>query len=180
MRTIIVVLSVLLMISLSWAKGPSEKDPTQGYDRLDFSFHVGSTHPITDDDSIDANIHGAIDLAYKLQLAKMVGRIKLHCGLNQLTTEGDVLRPHPRWTNVSGMLQFLGPISGSSLHWYVQGGAGNYWPKSGSSSIGYNAGLGFSIPIVSSLKMEWGVDFHRISTDEAVQFMTFHLGVLFL
>lgn len=139
------------------------------------SFHVGSTHPLGDlSDVSDANIHVRADLGYSL-----TDRFRLQTlvGLSQLTAETAAGIEHPRWINASVNGQFLFPLP-SGTAFYLQGGPGIYWPKSGSGDLGFNLGLGFQLPIPSSrYRLELGADYHRVSGDE--QLLTLQLGVLF-
>ncbi len=139
------------------------------------SFHVGSVHPLGDfSDEADANVHVRADLGYGITNRL---RLLLFGGLSQLTAETASGTEHPRLINASANAQVLFPLSaGRAL--YLQGGPGIYWPKSGSSDLGFNLGLGVQLPIPSSqFRLELGADYHRVSKDE--QFLTLQLGVLF-
>ena len=143
--------------------------------RLLASFHVGSTHPLGDlSDVSDANIHVRADLGY--HLTDRV-RLQLMVGLSQLTAETAAGIEHPRWLNASVNAQVLFPLP-SGTAFYLEGGPGVYWPKSGSSDLGFNLGLGFQLPIPASrYRLELGTDFHRVSGGD--DFLTLQLGVLF-
>jgi hypothetical protein len=142
---------------------------------LYFSFHVGSAHPLAELDRVaDANINAQLDLGYSL-LSRL--NIKAIAGLNQFTAESSSGISHPRWLNASLNLQLLLP-GPSGLSFYLQAGAGNYWPKIGPSKVGFNAGVGGQIPIAGPFDLVFGADYHQIRDDSPVKFYTLHLGVL--
>lgn len=99
-------------------------------------------------------------------------------GLNQFTAEPFVTFEHQRWLNLSANLQWVTNCSSTGLQCYLQVGPGMYWPKSGPSEPGVNAGLGFQAP-VGAFKLEFGLDIHQIQTKPELRFHTFQLGVLF-
>jgi hypothetical protein len=146
-----------------------------GADRLLASFHVGSAHPLGRfSDRVDANIHVRADVGYHLTDRF---RLELLAGLSQFTAETAAGFQHPRWINASVNGQFLFPLpTGTSF--FLQGGPGVYWPKSGASEFGFNLGLGFQLPITSRYRLELGADYHRI-TGAKTSFLTLQLGVLF-
>lgn len=138
------------------------------------SFHVGSTHPLGDlDRPSDADIHVRVDAGYALTDRV---RLQLMAGLSQLVSEIATGTEHPRWINASLNAQVLFPLP-SGTDFFVQGGPGVYWPKSGGSDAGFNVGLGFQLPIRAPYRLELGTDYHRISGD--TEFLTLQLGVLF-
>ena len=98
-------------------------------------------------------------------------------GLSQFTAETAAGIEHPRWVNASVDAQVLFPLP-SGTAFYLEAGPGIYWPKSGSSDLGFNLGLGFQLPIPAThYRLELGTDFHRVSG--ADDFLTLQLGVLF-
>lgn len=149
--------------------------------RFIFSFHVGSAHPLGTLDSIsDANIHAAADLTLRLTQTTPNSWIlfaQAIVGLNQFTAEIPTGIPHPRWTNVSIDLMAVGP--GPSTLPYLRAGPGVYFPKSGSSKAGFNAGIGGLIPLTGYGALQFGIDYHLITTKPKTTFATLELGVLF-
>jgi hypothetical protein len=149
--------------------------------RFIYSFHVGSAHPLGTLDSIsDANIHAAVDLTYRLLRRTpsswiLFGQVVV--GLNQFTAEIPTGIPHPRWTNVSIDLMAVG--AGTGTRPYVRAGSGVYIPKSGPSKAGFNAGIGGLIPFTSYAALQFGIDYHLITTKPKTTFATLELGVLF-
>ncbi|MDX1504028.1 MAG: hypothetical protein R3325_16840, partial [Thermoanaerobaculia bacterium] len=144
---------------------------------LDYSFHVGSTHPMDRLNEIaDANIYAQVDVGYDLTDRL---RLKGMLGLAQLTAESAAGIEHPRWLHLSANVRWLGPASATGLRWYLQGGPGIYEPKSGSAESGLNLGLGGQVPVQGPFKLEFGTDYHQIQDDADSRFLTFHLGVIF-
>lgn len=175
-------LITLLALTAAWI-GPATGAVAQTSQRpLSYSFHVGSAHPVGTLDSLnDANIHVDVDLSYSIHRAPTKGywNVKLVVGLNQFTAEPFVPTAHPRWLNVSANLQWVWTCSSTGLRCYLQAGPGMYWPKSGSSDPGFNAGLGFQAPVGAPFSLEFGVDLHQIQTKPVTRFATAQLGVLF-
>ena len=149
--------------------------------RFIYSFHVGSAHPLGTLDSIsDANIHAAADLTLRLTRTTPNSWIlfaQAIVGLNQFTAEIPTGIAHPRWTNVSIDLMAVG--SGSGTLPYIRAGSGVYFPKSGSSKAGFNAGIGGLIPLTGYGALQFGIDYHLITTKPKTTFATLELGVLF-
>ncbi|MFL6292886.1 MAG: WD40/YVTN/BNR-like repeat-containing protein [Thermoanaerobaculia bacterium] len=147
--------------------------PGAGTDLL-ASFHVGSAHPLGGlSDVADANIHIRADLGYSLTDRL---RLLLAAGFSQFTAETAAGIEHPSFLNASANAQLLFPLpTGTSF--FLQGGPGVYWPKSGSSDLGFNVGLGFQLPITTRYRLEIGTDYHSVTGDES--FLTLQLGVLF-
>ncbi|MGD2084970.1 MAG: S8 family serine peptidase [Candidatus Aminicenantes bacterium] len=144
--------------------------------KLFYSFHIGSTHPLGNlNKEADANIHFHFDFHYKLteQL-----NLKLIAGINQFTEESFTGFEHPRWINISLNFQAVFP-TGSGLGFYLQGGLGGYWPKSGSSNMGLNFGSGAHVPLGGPFKLSFGVDYHRIFSSDPIDFLTLQMGILF-
>jgi photosystem II stability/assembly factor-like uncharacterized protein len=140
------------------------------------SFHVGSAHPVgKSSGDADANIHVRTDFGYLLTDRV---RLLLMAGLSQLTAESGAGIPHPRWLNLSLDAQGFFPIPSSNTTFFVEAGPGIYWPKSGSSKVGFNAGLGFQLPIGGPYRLELGADYNRVPSAHA-DFVTVQLGVLF-
>jgi len=139
------------------------------------SFHVGSTHPLGDLASVsDANIHLRADIGYRLTRR---ARLLAFGGFSQLTAETAAAIPHPRFINLSLNGQWLVPLA-SGTDFYLEGGPGAYWRKSGGSNFGFNLGLGFQLPFSANYRLELGADYHRVSGPRT-QFVTVQLGVLF-
>jgi photosystem II stability/assembly factor-like uncharacterized protein len=139
------------------------------------SFHVGSTHPLGNLASVsDANIHLRADVGYRLTRR---ARLLAFGGFSQLTAETAAAIPHPRFINASLNGQFLFPLA-SGTDFYLEGGPGVYWRKSGGSNFGFNLGLGFQLPITGPYRIELGADYHRVAGPPS-QFITVQLGVLF-
>jgi opacity protein-like surface antigen len=144
--------------------------------RLYNSFHVGATYPLGSlDTQSDSNIHIRADSAFlindRVHFVAMVG-------LNQFSAEYASADSHPRWFNISANVKALSsPVGGKRF--YLQGGFGYYLPKTGSNSLGLNAGAGIQYVVTDSFSLEWGFDYHRLLTDKTVSFLTFQLGVLF-
>lgn len=149
--------------------------------RFVYSFHVGSAHPLGTLDSIsDANIHAAADLTLRLIRTTPNSWLlfaQAIVGLNQFTAEIPTGIAHPRWTNVSIDLMAVGPGSGTLP--YLRAGPGVYIPKSGPSKAGFNAGIGGLIPLNSYSALQFGIDYHLITTKPKTTFATLELGVLF-
>ena len=149
--------------------------------RLIYSFHVGSAHPLGKLDSIsDANIHAAADLTFRLIRRTpsswiLFGQVLV--GLNQFTAEIPTGIAHPRWTNVSVDLMAVG--AGTGTRPYLRAGSGIYIPKSGPSKAGFNAGIGGLIPFTTYAALQFGIDYHLITTKPKTTFATLELGVLF-
>ncbi len=144
---------------------------------LSGSFHVGSTHPLGSiGGPADANIYVAGDLGYafadRWQLRALVG-------LAQLTAESAAAIDHPRWLHGSLLLRHRFPPRPSRLTFYLQGGPGVYWPKSGASDPGFALGLGAEIPLGAPFRLELGADLHRISDAADTELLTLQLGVSF-
>lgn len=142
---------------------------------MGFSFHVGSTHPLGNIDTLmDANIHAHIDLTYQVNdRLFIVGNF----GINQFTSEIATNLPHYRYYNVSLNAKLLTPIT-LLFRTYIQAGPGLYIPKSGSSTAGFNVGIGGNLNVKSGLNLEFGVDYHNLPK-YPVHFLTVHFGVLF-
>jgi hypothetical protein len=154
----------------------STEGPHADSRRLLYSFHVGSTHPLGRlDDRADANIHLHADASYGLSDRY---RLLLMGGLSQLTSEVATETEHPRWLNLSLDVQALFP-SASGLRYFLQGGVGSYWPKSGPSDLGFNLGFGAQIPLPAPFGLELGVDYHAVQDKARTRFLTVQLGVLF-
>ena len=101
-------------------------------------------------------------------------------GINQFTAEWQQNVKHPLWFNLSMNIKTVFPAPGSSnLRLYLQAGPGYYMPKSGSNVAGFNLGFGAQIPISGDFSLEFGLDYHHISTDKTAKFLTFQLGILF-
>ncbi len=150
--------------------------PQKPHYRFMYSFHVGSTHPVDNLDSLaDANINFHIDASYLLNDRF---NLKLMLGINQFTAESSTGIDHPLWINASANIQAVFPTS-TGLKNYLQVGPGWYKPKSGSSEFGFNIGVGWQIPIPALFNLEFGLDFHQIQTKDPTRFITAHLGVLF-
>jgi hypothetical protein len=180
------VRSLISSVALSCAAlaaMPSPARPQASRSRLFYSFHVGSAHPLGALDSLtDANIHVHIDWGYELARKTDDARVfnaKLMVGFNQFTAEIPTGIPHPHWTNVSLNLQMVTPPTGTGLRGYLQAGGGVYIPKSGSSSGGFNAGIGAQVPMAAPFRLEFGIDIHQIQTKPSTRFATIQLGVLF-
>ncbi|HET7433556.1 MAG TPA: hypothetical protein VFN10_02465 [Thermoanaerobaculia bacterium] len=139
------------------------------------SLHVGSTHPLGDLASVsDANIHLRVDANYALRDRL---RLVLFGGFSQMTAESAAAIEHPRYINASLDAQWLFPKpSGSAF--FLEGGPGIYWPKSGGSAFGFDLGLGWQLPLRVPYRLELGADYHRVPGDDA-QFVTVQFGVLF-
>ena len=147
-----------------------------------YSFHVGSAHPLGAMDSlVDANIHAAFDFTYRIgdRTPQKGFNAKLVAEINQFTAEPFVAFAHPRWTSLSVNLQAVTGCSATGLRCYIQAGPGIYWPKTGSSEMGFNVGVGFQVPVGAPFALEFGADWHQIQTKPATKFYTWHLGVLF-
>jgi len=144
--------------------------------RLYNSFHVGATYPVGSiDPDNDSSIHIHADGAY---LVNGSLHFVVMAGLNQFTAENNTANRHLRWFNISANIKALSiPVGGK--RYYLQGGFGYYLPKVGSHSLGLNVGAGIQFIISDSFSLEWGADYHRIFTDNPVNFLTFQLGVLF-
>lgn len=139
------------------------------------SFHVGSAHPLGDlSDVAEANVHVRADLGYSVTDRL---RLLLAAGLSQFTAETAAGTEHPRFLNASANAQLLFPLpTGTSF--FLQGGPGVYWPRSGSGEPGFNLGLGFQLPITTRYQLEIGTDYHHVTEDDS-DFLTLQLGVLF-
>jgi hypothetical protein len=145
---------------------------------LAFSFHVGSTYPLSNlDDTSDSNIHVSVDMEYQVKNNHyLIGVV----GLNQFTAESASAIEHPRWINVSANYKITTPLTAKQMIYYIQGGIGQYFPKSGSSELGANIGIGAQIPLNNYSKLEFGGDYHYVNASEDNnQFLTFKLGVVF-
>jgi len=130
----------------------------------------------------DANIHVDVDLSYRfgdLTSRKQNWNAKLFVGLNQFTAESFAGIAHPRWLNASLNLQLVSGPTATGLRGYLQAGSGVYWPKSGSSEVGFNVGLGAQVPLGVPFSLEFGIDFHQVQTTNPTRFGTAQLGVLF-
>lgn len=161
---------------------PDGRDATPcGQDRpalslLQYSFHVGSAHPLGDlDRSSDANVYASFDAGFRLTDR---WNLKGVLGLAQFTAESAAAIEHPRWLHASVNLESLFPTP-SGLRLYLRGGAGWYDSKSGSSDLGFNLGFGAQIPINAPFSLELGTDFHQIQDESDTRFLTLQLGVLF-
>jgi len=174
-------LCVVLALFLFSTASAQQEDPKARVPYLrgpHISFHVGSTHPLGDLDSLtDANIHARVNLDYAFTT---YARLMFMAGLNQFTAESFAGVEHPRWINLSINCKALFPApTGTGMRYYLQGGCGYYLPKTGSNEIGFNLGLGGQIPIGAPFDIEFGIDYHHVFTDDTTQFLTWQLGVLF-
>lgn len=171
---------------LSWAFPGANQDPdepvndgeprdTTGRD-VALSFHVGSSHPLSKfDERADANIHLRIDASYPLRKNL---RVLMLLGFSQFTADYSTGLDNEWWSNASINLQNNFSTS-TEMSYYIQGGAGIYKPKSGSSASGLNVGFGGRLPLASGpFTVEFGLDYHRIFEDRNVNFATAQLGVV--
>jgi len=164
--------------------GPRDEIPSPRH--LISSFHVGATCPLGDlNAQSDSNVHVRADVTYML---KDYLHLLAMIGLNQFTAEHNSGIEHPRWINSSINIKALFPApSGTGLRCYLQGGSGYYRSKAGSNDIGFNVGTGAQIPIGSLFRLEFGIDYHHVITnnattnkkEEPADFLTLQLGVLF-
>ena len=81
------------------------------------------------------------------------------------------------WINLSANLRYYQPVSGP---WsvYIGGGPGLYFPKTGSSGLGINLGVGLDYDFNNSLTLEIGAEYHTVFGKD-VQFLHTHAGVIF-
>ena len=172
------MLAMLVFVSSAAAQTDNPMVEVSYYRGPHISFHVGSTHPLQDLDSLaDANIHARLNLDYAFTTYL---RLMLMLGINQFTAESYLNIEHPRWSNISLNCKALFPSpSGTPLMYYIQAGCGYYLPKTGNNEIGLNIGAGWQIPLGAPFSLEFGLDYHHIFTDDPTQFLTWQLGVLF-
>lgn len=82
------------------------------------------------------------------------------------------------WINCSANLKWEN--GNRPLAWYVNGGVGMYFPKSGPAKPGFNAGIGIDRWFGSHLAVELGMDYHHIITKyKDPEFFTLHVGLLY-
>jgi hypothetical protein len=151
-------------------------DAEEDGDRLLLSAHVGGATPTGGwDKYTDANVHWRFDFQYSI---KDHLRIMAIAGLSQFTTEPFGQNQHPRWTNLSANIRVIIPSS-TQLKFFVQVGQGVFYPKSGSAETGTNAGLGILIPLMPDFDIDFGIDYFHIYMDDATDYLTVQLGVVF-
>jgi Mg-chelatase subunit ChlD len=150
---------------------------TNSKNRLWYSAHIGSTHPLGKLDSVsDANIYAAFDLTYRLRDNL---NLKLQAGVMQLTSEISAARPHPRWYHLSANAEFLLPRPGYDWKPYVTAGPGIYRAKNGTTDAGFNIGIGFRNQAAGNTRFNIGADYHSIGNKNTAQLLTLHVGWLF-
>jgi len=162
--------------------------------RLNGSFHVGSTYPLSDlDETSDSNIHFRFDLGFRYQLTdKLAVAAVVFYGFNQFT-EDEMVDDNLYWRNISANAKLIWSVT-SDYYFYLQAGPGSYKAKAsfsnpdyipGSTASGYNFGGGFQVKMSGSSRLEFGVDYHRFNaigysgTEIKTEFLTLQLGVIF-
>lgn len=82
------------------------------------------------------------------------------------------------WWNISANLKR--EFTTSPLRPYVNGGPGIYIPKSGSTRLGFNVGLGLDYALTSDWTVELGGDYHYIFTSGSdTKFFVTHIGLIY-
>ena len=82
------------------------------------------------------------------------------------------------WWKISANLKY--EIMKTRLRPYILGGAGFYFPKSGSTEPGYNIGLGLDYSLSPDWTVEVGVDLNHIFTSGSdTKFVVPHVGVIY-
>lgn len=147
--------------------------------RIWYSFHVGSTHPLSNLNNIaDANIYAMADLSFPVSSNF---NLQLLAGIAQMTNKNTVLTENPRWTHFSANAQKILPRV-FDMKPYIRGGIGLYSDVSNTSTMGANIGLGGIVRISNQLLFSPGIDLHLpafSSKDKKPYFLTAHIGVIF-
>lgn len=145
-----------------------------GKRKLWLSFHLGMNFPLgsfnqTHDPGPSLTLNAEYPFRDNLSAVGYLGFHYFH---------GDRGNPDFYYTNLSVNLKQYFPVS--TFRWYVEGGPGVYFPKTGPAKFGLNLGTGFSFAIQPKFKFELGPDFHFVDPGGAKRiFVDARMGVAF-
>lgn len=141
--------------------------------RWSASLHSGTAVPISAfADDFDPGMNVILDLGYRFTPQwQLVGML----GYNAFKAKA-VNIEDTNWIHLSANVKYR--TRQDAISPYINGGPGYYFPKTGSSGIGFNLGAGVNYDANDALTLEIGVDYH-IVLGKDIQFLHAHAGIIF-
>jgi opacity protein-like surface antigen len=139
------------------------------------SFHVGGALPLGSfDNSYDPGYSIGLNFDYRFTSHfSFVGLL----GYNQFESGTSSIRS-TYWWNISANVKY--EFTANLFRPYIQGGPGIYVPKTGSTKLGFNAGLGVDYSLARNWTVELGGDYHHVFTSGSnTQFIVPRIGVTY-
>jgi len=145
------------------------------YGKRSGSVHVGTTVPTGSfNNNYDPDYSLGLDIDYHFTPQFSVMGL---LGYNHFNS-GSPSVSDTYWWNISANLKY--EFTTNPLRPYANGGPGIYIPKSGSTKMGFNAGLGLDYSLTPDWTIELGVDYHSIFTSGTdTQFTVPHIGLIY-
>jgi len=136
------------------------------------SVHAGTAVPtgtFANDFNPDLNLVLNLDYHFSPQLS-LVGFFGYNAFKSKTAGVDDTY-----WINISANMKYR--VHTGCLSPYFSGGPGFYIPKTGSSGLGVNLGVGLDYEFNNSLTLEIGADYHTVFGKD-VQFLHSHAGII--
>jgi len=147
-------------------------DMSEPLPRLWYSFHLGVNFPLGSfSKNFDPGPSLALNFEYRLKdNLSILGLLGFHYFHGE---DKDLY-----WENLSINAKIYFPLSG--WRWYINGGAGIYFPNTGANNTGINLGIGLNFLIDPRLSLDIGADCHLVDPGGNNRFfMDLNMGIIF-